>query len=112
MSDLRERAAIAAMVGLIQNKPVKGVREQMQDVIASVAVKCADALLAELARTAPVRPEPTAGACTAAERELIEATLHYCQAQDAASMNRFDCAVSAVYVERRDASVAKGGVQP
>lgn len=111
MSDLRERAAIAAMQGLLAKLSSAG---EWPHVIACDAVRCADALLAELARTttSPVRPEPTAGACTAAERELIEAAYMQETSPTDLAWSRYRYAMHSVRAERRAASEAKGGVQP
>ena len=145
MSDLRERAAIAAMQGIIAYPDRKGDKP---DNTAKWAVLYADALLAELARTttSPVRPEPsvpmgttvikdrrgiptevvriempnldtknaqpTASACTAAERELIEAAYMQETAPTDLAWSRYRYAMHSVRAERRAASEAKGGVQP
>lgn len=108
MSELRERAAIAAMQGLLAKLNDNGERPS---VVAYDAVRCADALLAELAKTAP-KSEPTAGACTAAERELIEAAYMQETAPTDLAWSRYMAAIHAVRAERRAASEAKGGEQP
>ena len=97
MTTLREQAAIAAMQGLLAN-----ANESMHAVAANARI-CADALLADLERTAP---KPAAGAtrltCTAAERELIEASL-------APSLSRCLDALDAIRAERRSALPGAGG---
>lgn len=131
MSDLRERAAIAAMNGLLCDGADRRTSGPVST--AQTAVEYANALLAELARTSPVRPEPlpraedaqpsildlagvvvckaepTAGACTAAERELIEAAYMQETAPTDLAWSRYMAAIHAVRAERRAASEAKGG---
>lgn len=75
MTTLREQAAIAAMLEMVC-KLGPGVYHPED--LAIDAVKCADALLAELARTAPTpAADATRLTCTAAERDLIEAMVRW-----------------------------------
>mgnify|MGYP001352981702 CR=1 FL=1 len=106
MTTLRDLAAVAAMEGLLCDGADRRTSGPLST--AQTAVEYADALLAELARTAP-KTEPTAGACTAAERELIEADFTNASNPSNANWKRREAARDAVRAERR---AAKGGEQP
>lgn len=113
MTTLREQAAIAAIQGLLADGEDRRSSGPLST--AQTAVEYADALVAELASTSPVSPEPTAGACTAAERELIEAVIAWDgkNLRDSGLKYRqLVLAMEVVSAERRTASEAKGGVQP
>lgn len=107
MTTLREQAAIAAMQGMLAG----GVGDWLTNK-AKLAVVYADALVEDLARTAPKDESPLR--CTAAERELIEAELDYMEEVTPRSANRIFQARKAVQAERRaakDALPRAGGDQ-
>lgn len=97
MTTLREQAAIAAMHALLTRHSMV---DWGPDLVARLSVQESDALLAELARTAPKDESPLR--CTAAERELIEAAI----ADPNGTSARYNAAWIDVYEERRAASDA------